>query len=91
MAKIQQQDCKEVSFATCGSLPAQRPTHQHLAPSWDQVGNLEQRKETGNSRSLTENFLYDGLNRLKSSQVVGSSAETLTFNKSTTPLNKVPR
>ncbi|MCT2532885.1 peptidoglycan DD-metalloendopeptidase family protein [SAR92 clade bacterium H231] len=55
-------------------------TFQNLELQWDQVGNLEQRKETGNSRNLTENFLYDGLNRLKSSQVVGSSAQTLTFN-----------
>ncbi|MCT2532888.1 FG-GAP-like repeat-containing protein [SAR92 clade bacterium H231] len=55
-------------------------TFQNLDLQWDQVGNLEQRKETGNSRNLTENFLYDGLNRLKSSQVVGSSAQTLTFN-----------
>ena len=80
MAKIQQQDCKEVSFATCGSLPAPRPTYQHLALSWDEVVNLEQRKETGNGRNLTENFQYDGLNRLTSSQVVGSSAQTLTYN-----------
>ncbi|MCT2532883.1 hypothetical protein N2488_06760 [SAR92 clade bacterium H231] len=55
-------------------------TFQNLDLQWDQVGNLEQRKETGNSRNLTENFLYDGLNRLKSSQVVGSSAQTLTYN-----------
>jgi len=55
-------------------------TFQNLALQWDQVGNLEQRKETGNSRNLTENFLYDNLNRLKSSQVVGSTAQTLTFN-----------
>ena len=55
-------------------------TYHHLALSWDEVGNLEQRKETGNGRNLTENFLYDGLNRLTSSQVVGSSAQTLTYN-----------
>ena len=55
-------------------------TFQNLALQWDEVGNLEQRKETGNGRNLTENFLYDGLNRLTSSQVVGSSAQTLTYN-----------
>ena len=55
-------------------------TFQNLDLQWDEVGNLEQRSETGNGRNLTENFLYDGLNRLTSSQVVGSSAQTLTYN-----------
>ena len=56
-------------------------TFQNLDLQWDEVGNLEQRSETGNGRNLTENFLYDGLNRLTSSQVVGSSAQTLTLQR----------
>lgn len=45
---------------------------------WDDLGNLKQRVDT--NKSLTENFLYDGLNRLTSSQVVGETAQTLTYN-----------
>ena len=50
------------------------------ALDWDPLGNLTQRQESGNGRNLTENFLYDGLNRLTSSQVVGKTAQTLTYN-----------
>jgi len=45
---------------------------------WDDLGNLNQRVDS--NKNLTENFLYDGLNRLTSSQVVGEAAQTLTYN-----------
>jgi len=48
--------------------------------SWDDIGNLTQRKDQSGSKNLTETFSYDGLNRLTSSQVTGETAQTLSYN-----------
>lgn len=50
---------------------------QNLKFTFDPIGNLTQRRDL--ARNLTENFVYDGLNRLTSSQVVGQAANTVTY------------
>ncbi|QMU61549.1 MAG: hypothetical protein GKR92_07505 [Gammaproteobacteria bacterium] len=50
---------------------------QNLTYVWDDVGNLKQRNDL--EQNFTENFLYDGLNRLKSAEFIGVGATTKTF------------
>ncbi|MDX2349628.1 MAG: RHS repeat-associated core domain-containing protein [Porticoccus sp.] len=52
---------------------------QDLSYQWDTVGNLTNRIEQSGSKDLTENFLYDGLNRLTSYAVVGETAKTISY------------
>ncbi len=55
---------------------------QNLAYEWDSIGNLNHRKETSGSKSLQENFLYDGLNRLTRSTTQSngqSHVQSLTY------------
>ncbi|KKL66937.1 hypothetical protein LCGC14_2139990, partial [marine sediment metagenome] len=52
---------------------------QELSYQWDTVGNLTNRIEQSGSKDLTENFLYDGLNRLTSYAVVGETAKTISY------------
>jgi RHS repeat-associated protein len=52
---------------------------QDLAFSFDDIGNLTSRADS--LRGLTEAFLYDGLNRLTSSQVLGSSAVSVAYDE----------
>lgn len=52
---------------------------QDLSYQWDTVGNLSHRKEQSGNKDLTENFGYDGLNRLTSYHVVGQTAKTISY------------
>lgn len=52
---------------------------QDLRYDWDTVGNLKHRHEYSGSKTLEETFAYDGLNRLRSQQVVGQAAITVTY------------
>mgnify|MGYP000085082888 CR=1 FL=1 len=42
---------------------------QDLTYQWDNLGNLENRRDQSGGKDLFEEFDYDGLNRLKSAQV----------------------
>ena len=53
---------------------------QDLDYEWDTLGNLNHRKEKSGNKDLTEDFLYDGLNRLTSYHVVGQTAKTVSYN-----------
>ena len=53
---------------------------QDLDYEWDTLGNLNHRKEKSGNKDLTEDFLYDGLNRLTSYHVVGQTAKTISYN-----------
>lgn len=50
---------------------------QNLAYQWDSNGNLTQRRDL--NQSLTEDFYYDGLNRLDHSQVNGNGNLQLVY------------
>ncbi len=52
---------------------------QDLDYSWDTLGNLTSRQEMSGPKSLSESFLYDGLNRLTSQDVSGQSTVTVTY------------
>ena len=52
---------------------------QELGYDWDTVGNLTDRTEQSGSKDLTESFIYDGLNRLKTHTVVGQGTVTLNY------------
>ncbi|MEL6133073.1 MAG: RHS repeat-associated core domain-containing protein, partial [Bacteroidota bacterium] len=52
---------------------------QDLRFTFDQVGNLTQRQDV--DRNLTENFLYDGINRLFSTSIVGGIATIITYDE----------
>lgn len=52
---------------------------QDLSYQWNTVGNLSYRKEQSGSKDLTENFGYDGLNRLTSYHVVGQTEKTIDY------------
>ncbi|MDM3872664.1 SpvB/TcaC N-terminal domain-containing protein, partial [Porticoccus sp. W117] len=52
---------------------------QDLEYQWDTIGNLQWRDEKSGNKNLRENFLYDGLNRLTSYQVVGQAAKTVQY------------
>ena len=53
---------------------------QDLRYAWDVLGNLKTRTDTTGTRSLTETFAYDTLNRLTSAQVGTGTAQTVTYN-----------
>ena len=46
---------------------------------WDDVDNLRYRRDLSGSSNLQEDFTYDGLNRLLTSQVTGKSAQVVTY------------
>jgi RHS repeat-associated protein len=50
---------------------------QNLSYQWDKVGNLTQRQDV--NTSLIEDFTYDNLNRLKTSQLNGVTNLSLTY------------
>ncbi|WP_406828404.1 RHS repeat-associated core domain-containing protein [Microbulbifer sp. ARAS458-1] len=52
---------------------------QDLTYQWDNLGNLDWRKDQSGGKDLFEDFEYDGLNRLKSAQVTGRTAQTLNY------------
>ena len=62
--------------------------YQNLTLTWDQIGNLTRRTQTGNSRNLAERFTYDGLNRLHTSTVTGQSAVTVNYDAKGNILSK---
>ena len=51
---------------------------QELDYVWDTVGNLTSRNELSGSKNLSETFLYDGLNRL-TSYTVGGTTKTVAY------------
>jgi len=53
---------------------------QDLDYSWNTVGNLLSRQEMSGTKSLSESFGYDGLNRLTSQTVSGQSSVTISYN-----------
>ncbi len=52
---------------------------QDLTYQWDNLGNLDWRKDQSGGKDLFEDFEYDGLNRLKRAQVTGRTAQTLDY------------
>jgi len=52
---------------------------QNLEYEWDTIGNLENRKEFSGSKNLTEDFVYDGLNRLTDQTVAGQGTVTVVY------------
>ena len=52
---------------------------QDLSYTWDVLGNLTTRTDMTGSRTLTETFTYDTLNRLTQSQVGSNTAQTVTY------------
>ncbi|MEL6698454.1 MAG: FG-GAP-like repeat-containing protein [Bacteroidota bacterium] len=50
---------------------------QDLRFTFDKIGNLTQRRDA--ARSLTENFLYDGINRVISTHAGGGGSTTVTY------------
>ena len=56
---------------------------QDLDYRWDRLGNLTRRQERSGRKNLTENFRYDGLNRLTRYQHfiagTGQAAKTVTY------------
>ncbi|MBB3063009.1 RHS repeat-associated core domain-containing protein, partial [Microbulbifer rhizosphaerae] len=52
---------------------------QDLTYHWDNLGNLENRRNRSGDKNLFEEFQYDGLNRLKSAQVSGRAAQTVNY------------
>ncbi|GAA6166523.1 RHS repeat-associated core domain-containing protein [Sessilibacter corallicola] len=48
---------------------------QDLSYSWDALANLKSRTEKSGNKNLTENFTFDEINRLSSSQVVGRTKQ----------------
>ena len=65
---------------TSGSIASLQGTLQKLSYDWDSIGNLQQRRsERVNSsgsriEDLTQNFMYDSLNRLDHAHVFGLGA-----------------
>lgn len=62
---------KAISGPTAGSA-----TLQNQSYLYDSLGNVIQRQQTLASNSLTENFIYDADNRVKSSQLINGSTTT---------------
>jgi|GEM_PF-1135489 len=55
-------------------------THvQDLIYQWDNLGNLDNRRDRSGGKDLFEEFHYDGLNRLKSAQISGRTAQTVEY------------
>ncbi|WP_231758684.1 PQQ-binding-like beta-propeller repeat protein [Microbulbifer elongatus] len=52
---------------------------QKLTYQWDNLGNLDWRKDESGDKDLFEDFEYDGLNRLKSAQVTGRESQTIQY------------
>ncbi|WP_158681600.1 RHS repeat-associated core domain-containing protein [Microbulbifer pacificus] len=52
---------------------------QDLTYQWDNLGNLDWRKDQSGGKDLFEDFEYDGLNRLKRAQVTGRTAQVLDY------------
>ncbi|MCX2783662.1 PQQ-binding-like beta-propeller repeat protein [Microbulbifer thermotolerans] len=52
---------------------------QDLTYQWDNLGNLDSRRDRSGGKDLFEEFQYDGLNRLKSAQVSGRAAQTVDY------------
>ena len=44
---------------------------QDQSYSWDELGNLKDRTDRSGDKDIYENFVYDGLNRLKEAKVAG--------------------
>ena len=66
------------------ALTATRPSQasgdlQNLRMEWDDAGNLTRREDLTGSRDLDETFDYDGLHRMRWSQVGGSSSARKSF------------
>ncbi|WP_444882714.1 RHS repeat-associated core domain-containing protein [Microbulbifer sp. PSTR4-B] len=52
---------------------------QDLRYEWDNLGNLKNREEHSGDKNLRENFVYDELNRLTSTQVTGREAQITSY------------
>ena len=52
---------------------------QDFGYTWDVLGNLTERTDMTGTRTLTETFTYDNLNRLTSARVGTGAAQTLTY------------
>ena len=52
---------------------------QDLSYTWDVLGNLTTRTDITGSRTLTETFTYDTLNRLTQSRVGSNTAQTVSY------------
>lgn len=80
---------KSSSVSYSNGLPTLFNTNgiQNLALTWDyKTGNLSQRKD--DEKNKTENFTYDNLDRLTSTQIVGQSAINIGFASSGNITNK---
>ncbi len=53
---------------------------QNHTYTWDDIGNLKERKDQSGNKNLVENFGYDGLNRLISAQVSGEAEQKFVYN-----------
>lgn len=61
---------------------------QDLSFEYDELGNMLQRRDQSGQKDLTENFTYDGLNRLTSSHVVGKAAINISYDSFGNIINK---
>ena len=75
-------DAKTGRTGAIRSTTALGSERQDLGYTWDVLGNLTTRTDTTDTtgtRTLTESFTYDTLNRLTSSQVGTGTAQTVTY------------
>ena len=72
-------DAKTGRIGSIASKTAIDQERQDLGYAWDVLGNLTERTDMTGTRSLTETFAYDTLNRLTSAQVGTGTAQTLTY------------
>ena len=72
-------DAKTGRLTGITSKTALEQERQDLGYTWDVLGNLTQRTDKTGTRSLTESFTYDTLNRLTSSRVGTGAAQTVSY------------